>query len=271
MARDIKELVNSLKEYKDAVVIVGYQATRNMIEKEDGSKEKIDMIFEPNEDTCKIFSRKTMVKDPKQFWNFYNNTILKNKKGYMPEAYKKIVQFTGTGLIRTLVDFNCDGILTNLDNIEYIPIKGNRNILQCVKCGEYINIDSINLNNIEDVLLHKDCSNINCEGKLRPTIPFFADIYKQEHTSQMYKSIFKYDKNDTVIGLNTHNLILIGVDFSEDIIDEIIFTFNTFKERDKSNTVFITDNEELYMNAYQADFGTTYNIAESLDKLCNLL
>lgn len=271
MAKNIEELINSLKEYKDAVIIIGNQATKEIIEKEDGSKEKINMVFEPNEDTCEIFSRKTMVKEPKKFWEFYNNTVLKNKKYYMPETYRKVVQLAGTNLIKTIVDFNCDGILMNLDHIEYIPIKGNRNILQCVKCNEYIDIDSLDLNNIENALIHKDCSNINCEGKIRPTIPFFTDIYKQEYTSQMFKSIFKYDETDTAIGLNTHNLILIGVDFSEDLIDELIEGFNRFKVNNKSNTVFVTDNEELYMNAYKADFGTTYNLAESLDKLCNLL
>lgn len=269
--RNIEELINSLKEHKDAVIIIGNQTTSEKIQKEDGSIEKKNFMFEPNEETCKIFSRKVMVKDPKQFWDYYNKEVLNNKT-YMPESYEKIIQLIGTGLIKTVIDFNCDGILSNLkDSIEYIPIKGNRNILQCVKCNEYIDIDLVDFNNIENALLHSDCKNIDCKGKIRPSIPFFTDTYKQEYTSQMFKSIFKYNQEDTAIGLNTHNLILIGVDFEEDIVDELIEGFNRFKARDKSNTVFITDNEDIYMNAYFADFGTTYDLAESLDKLCNLL
>lgn len=268
--RNIEELINSLKENKDAIIIVGNQSTKEIITTEDGTEQKINMFFEPTKDTFEIFSRKTMVKEPKKFWEFYNNEILKNKIHYIPETYKKIVQLTGTNLIKTVIDFNCDGILMNLNHIEYIPIKGNRNILQCVKCKEFIDIDYINLDT-EEALIHKNCGNTECKGKLRPTIPFFNDKYEQEYISKLFKSIFKYDENDNAIGLNTHNLILIGVDFTEDIIDEVIEGFNRFKRKDNAFSVFITDNEDIYMNAYMADFGTTYNITESIDKLCNLL
>ena len=269
MPKDINILIESLKEHKDAVIIVGSKATTITVIDEEGNEEKVNMFFEPTEENKEIFSRKTMVKEPDKFWSFYNCSILKafDEKS-MPSAYENIIGLIGIGLIKTVIDFNCDGILEKAtDNINYIPIKGNRNRLQCVRCKEYIELDNP-ITITSNALTHND---INCGGKIKPTIPFLNEKYDQKHITDMFKSIFKYDKDDNVIGLNTHNLILIGVDFEEDLIDNIIAGFNEFKRRENASTVFITDNEDLMMNAYEADFGTTYDISESISKLCNLL
>lgn len=269
--RKINDLLKHLKKYKDAVIIIGNNTiTKKIIVDDETKKESI--FFQPDKENKEIFSRKAMIKEPKEFWKFYKENIMNDCSEDIDliRPYELTKELTDMNIIKSLIDFNTDGILSNV-NVEYIPMKGNRNILQCVKCKQTVDISNIDLNT-EEVIIHSKCNeSIDCKGKIKPSIPFFGEEYEQKNVSDMFRSIFKYDDNDKPIGLNTHTLFLIGADFTENIIDEIIEGFNRFKGKDNALSVFITDGEDLFMNAYMADFGTTYDVSESLNKFIELL
>ena len=59
---EVKDLVRTLKNHKDAVIIIGDKCVSNNLLKID-------------EHTKDKFSKKSMVKSPKDFWEYYKNTI----------------------------------------------------------------------------------------------------------------------------------------------------------------------------------------------------
>ena len=273
MKRPITDLIEHLKKYNDAVMIVGSKTLQRVLpEKEQDDPDfikKEPLFFQPGESSMNIFSRKTMIKSPDMFWKFYEQMIMKDPEE-STNTYNKIKELVDMKLIKSVIDFNTDGTLSNIKS-EYIPMRGNRNILQCVKCGKTFNTSDINLD-VSKPILCCDYNDELCKGKIKPTIPFYGEKYCTEDTSRVFHDIFTYDEDDKPIGLNTHTLILIGPNFAEDLLDEIITGFNQFRPQQPDTfSVFITDNDDMYMNDYLADFGTTYDIEESLTKLINML
>lgn len=274
MKRPISDLITHLKQYKDAVLIVGSKTLQRELpqqdneEEEEGYVRKEPLFFQPGESSRNVFSRKTMVKNPNMFWQFYKQMILKDPEESL-ETYDTIKEFINMDLIKSVIDFNTDGLLKDVKPL-YIPMKGNRNIVQCVKCNKTYNVSDINLNTEKPII----CSDIegDCKGKIKPTIPFYGEKYDTINITNTFHEIFTYDDNDVAIGLNTHTLILIGTNFTEDLLDEIIRGYNQFKTRQNDAfSVFITDNDDMFMNSYLADFGTTYDINESVKKLIDML
>lgn len=273
MKRPVTDLTEHLKKYNDAVMIVGSKTIQRELPKEEGDDEdfikKEPIFFQPGENSINIYSRKAMIKNPDMFWKFYDQIIMKDPEE-STSTYDKIKELVNMNLIKTVIDFNTDGILSNI-NSEYIPMRGNRNILQCVKCGKTFNTSDINLN-VSKPILCSDYGDGSCKGKIKPTIPFYGEKYNTETTSKIFNDIFIYDEDDNPIGLNTHTLILVGPNFTEDLLDEIITGFNKFRSQQPDIlSVFITDNDDLFMNEYAANFGTTDNIEESLSRLIKIL
>lgn len=275
--KEISELIEHLKKYNDAIAIIGSKTITKVKEgtEEEEIPTKVPVYFQPSEINKNIYNRKNMVKNPKLFWKFYNEEILKDKDNNIIEPYKYIAELASMNIINKTFDFNTDGFLYELLDHEhqdlYIPIRGNQRLLQCVKCKEKFSIDDMPYyDKIKEPVTHDEISNCNCKGKIKPTIPFYGEKYEQDDMETLFNSIFEYNDNNEPIGLKTHTLILIGVDLLDDLMDEIIIGFNQFKTADKF-TVFICENNSLLMNDYEADFGTTYEHAESLKRLINLL
>lgn len=273
MQRPVTDLTEHLKRYNDAVLIVGSKALQRVLPEEQQEDpdfiKKEPLFFQPGENSMNIFSRKTMIKNPNMFWKFYDQIIMKNPEE-STNTYNKIKELIDMNLIKSVIDFNTDGTLSNIKS-EYTPMRGNRNVLQCVKCKETFYVPDINLD-VDKPILCCDLNGGSCKGKVKPTIPFYGEKYSTEDTSKIFHDIFTYDEEDKPTGLNTHTLILIGPNFTEDLLDEIITGFNQFRPQQPDTfSVFITDNDDLFMNDYAADFGTTYDIEESLTKLINTL
>lgn len=279
--KEINELIEHLKKYNDAIAIVGSKTITKIKEgtEDEEIPTKVPVYFQPNEINKNVFSRKNMIKNPKLFWKFYNEEVLKEKDENIIEPYKYIVKLTSMNIIKKTFDFNTDGFLYELLDKEhqdlYIPIRGEQHLLQCVKCKEKFSIDEIpHYDKIKEPITHDQLEHklpsCDCKGKIKPTIPFYGEKYEQYDIETLFKCIFEYNDNNEPIGLKTHTLILIGVDLLDDLIDEIIMGFNKFKSNDKF-TVFICENSSILMNDYQADFGTTYEHTESLKRLVKLL
>ena len=273
MKRPVTDLIEHLKKYNDAVLLVGSKTLQRVLEEEtdeDGTTiiKREPLYFQPDERCSNIYTRKAMIKNPNIFWSFYDNIVLKDPEE-STETYDLIKELLDMNLIKTVVDFNTDGTLSDVKE-NYIPLRGNRNTLYCVKCGKKYDISDVNLNT-DKVLMCGDIGNTNCKGKIKPTVPFYYEGYYPELISELFHEIFKYDDEDKPpVGLNTHTLILIGADFDEDLIDEIIVGFNQFKKQDNL-TVAMSEGDSMFLNEYTIDFGTDYDISESLKKLINML
>lgn len=259
----IDDLKEHLFKYKDATIIVGNGIISD--------KE----MFLPYTNATE-YSRKSMVKTPKEFWDFYESNIYKEDMEIKNNNQSLIQNIINLGIAKTLVDDNSDGALAD-SGIEYIPLQGNYKVLQCNKCGKEIKYESDEINVTDKPLTHNMYENTECHGKLVPTLPFANSIMNANLTEELEEAIFNLDAEEP---MHSHTLIFVGVDFDNNIMHYIADKYHTIKTspkyiakypEDKYYTVIIADGDELPIIAYNAEFGTEYRIEESLSKLYEIL
>lgn len=259
--KPIQLMLENLNANKDAVIILG-----NDIVKE-------NFLFVPTENNKDIYCRKQMIKNPENFWTFYKENVAE-QENYIhgTKEEKEVISLLNTGVVKTVIDMNIDGyVKDNMpNNINYIEVKGDRRELFCSKC---LNIVPYR----EDitgskVLTHSDFINCECDGKVQPTVPFYGAKYSQSLINSINNSIFDVtDPNHPK--LKTHALILIGADFSDDLLIEIIDSYRAV--RGNKNLQFllmiITDRNPEIITLFGAEFGTTDPIDQSLNRLIKLI
>ncbi len=249
----INHLIENLKRNKDAVVIVGDKAVETL------------NLFKVNEDCKDIMNRKTMVKEPKKFWSFYEENISKQVFGESP-AEAAIRQLLDTDVVKTVVDLNYTGHLSgnnDNENIEVIQLKGDLDVLRCMSCGkEY--------ETTKELLATETMLKCECKGKIAPTITMFGEKYLDKNIKAVKDAIFL--EEDDKVELKTHCLIFIGVDFEESYVNELIDSYDAIKANVTSDeetyfTVIITDNDSMSINYYKPEFATDDNIPDSIKRL----
>ena len=258
----VEDLKNHLFKYKDATIVIGNDI---IADKE---------MFLPYSDD-ENYSRKSMVKTPKQFWDFYKEKIYKEDMELKNKNQQIIDKIIELGIIQTLVDDNSDGAFSNC-NIKYIPLQGNYKILKCNKCKKELIYDSDKIHT-DKPLTHDMYEEVECKGKLIPTLPFANSIMNSDLTYELEEAIFNLDPDEP---MHTHTLIFIGTDFENNIIHYIADKFCSIKKdpqyrakfpEDMYYTVIISSGDEFPIIAYGADFGTEYLIEDSLSKLYEIL
>ena len=259
----IDDLKKHLFKYKDATVIVGNET---ILEKE---------MFLPYSDTTD-YSRKSMVKTPKEFWNFYEEKVYKEDPDFKNKNQQMIQELIALGIVKTLVDDNSDGIFSNC-NIKYIPLQGNYKVLKCNKCDKKLIYDPRKIAIADKPLTHNMYEDTKCTGKLVPTLPFANSVMNTDLTYELEEAIFNLDPDEP---MHSHTLIFIGADFDNDIIHYIADKYYSVKNdpqykakypNDVYYTVIISNGNELPIIAYNAEFGTGYLIEDSLSKLSEFL
>lgn len=244
-----QDLVNHLYKYKDAVVITGDHITK-------------DINFKIDESTKDILNRKNMVKEPKTFWKYYYDNV------YQPEEY---VENDTENAIRSLLEL---GLFPNVINqspyslgryfelSNVVDLKGRSYDTICVKCREIYRTDDV-------VSQTGDNKPVKCKcgGRIKPTVPMYGEGYDVEAYNNTIDLIAK-DKE-----LQTHTLICIGVDFTEDIFHEIVQNFRALKYSTEETRylVIVTDGDIEVINAYEADFATAGDMEDSVKRLVNLI
>lgn len=249
----IENLLKSLKQNKDAVIVIGEKCV---------SKD----ILKINEGTKDNYSRKKMIKNPKEFWKYYNDSIY-NQDTSISSAEEAINRLINTGTIKTVINLNYTG---NIKSVALLPtkiieLKGNKNIVKCMSCEKETAITN-------DILNSSKVVKCECGGKIAPTITMFGEKYKEKYVSEIKSSIFKED-NGTV-ELNTHTIIFIGVDFEEDYMHELIESFNAIKSQQGTNDhycVMICEKDGVSIQYYQPEFATFEDIPASIDRLISNL
>lgn len=241
----IDSLVNHLKKYKDAVIILG-------------PKIITDEMFRVDEKTKEIYNRKTMIKEPDKFWKFYSKCIMSMPQSYSNEIVNSINKLLELNLHSKVIDIN---LINSIDDV--ISPNGKTNIVECVKCHKQINPYDIKeqLENQEKVL------KCECGGNMKPTVLFFGEKYSSPVYNSVKFPIFtEVNEKPT---LNTHTLIFIGVDFMDSLTEEIIDSFDALKTRDQFTVII--DNTQTNLIYYEPEFGVSDELDKGINRLVELL
>jgi hypothetical protein len=244
----LEVLLNHLKEYKDAVIILGPDiANQNISVEEESSKES--------------FNRKTMVRDPKSFWSYYVENLMK-LYSYNDITTETVEALLDLKLHKQVIDTNIIDVLTHTPVIS--PAGKNRR-LECVKCHKAYNAEEMyHQLKFQDTTLK--CS---CGGNIKPTVLCFGEKYPLNVYNSVKEAIFLEENGK--VSLNTHTLIFIGVDFSDSLISEIIDSYDALKDNNHY-TVIITDklnrDDLIY---YNPEFGVADDLDLATNRLINLL
>lgn len=241
----IETLIKHLKEHKDAVLVLG-------------PKVITDNMFPINEKTKEIYNRKTMIKDPKMFWQFYSKCILSMPEKYSNDITKSISKLLELDLVSNIIDIN---LVNTIDNV--ISPNGKTDVIECVKCHKRVNAYEI-----KDQLEAQDkIYKCECGGNMKPSVLFFGEKY----TTPMYESV-KNSIFEDVNGkpsLKTHTLIFIGVDFMDSLTEELIDSYDALKTPD--HFTVIIDNTQTNLIYYEPEFGVSDEINKGIDRLIEIL
>ena len=241
-------LLRHLKTYKDAVIILGPDiASENLFVEEETSKDK--------------FNRKSMVRDPKAFWGYYVENLMR-LYSYQDITTETVEALLDLKLHSAVIDTNIIDVLTHTP---VISPAGKNKRLECVKCHKAYDAEKMyHQLKFQDTTLKCDCG-----GNIKPTVLCFGEKYPMNVYNQVKDAIF-IEENGKV-SLNTHTLIFIGVDFSDSLISEIIDSFDALKDQNHY-TVVIADKEHredvIY---YNPEFGVSDDIQQGVSRLIELL
>ena len=241
-------LLKHLKEYKDAVIVLGPDILGDI------------NTFQITEETYEHYNRKKMVKQPQEFWKYYSDNIM-----HTLSVDNKIITQLNTFLNMKIHSSVIDTNIIKTINAEVISPNGKNNILECVKCHNIYNADSMfeQLQNQEKVL------KCECGGNIKPTVLYHGEKYSTPLYEKVKNAIFIEEKGKPK--LNTHTLIFIGVDFTDSLISELIDSYDALKDA-QYYTVIITDKkngEDLIY--YEPEFGVIDDIDQALLRLMDLI
>lgn len=234
---NLKDLVSHIKKHNDAVIIVGPGINPS----------------KPNytiEEFNEKYNRRTLIRDYKTAWDFYFNNILKGINNTI--AYDIISQINNA----VILDQNIDGSI----NASYLH--GHIDLYKCQKCKVTYPSKAIIMNPL--TFTPHSCE--LCDGKIRPTVLLSGERYDQ----------ILFDDFKTKL-LNTHTLILVGMDYTEEPLINLIADYGDMKSQ--LNAEGNPDNERVIVAIQSKDeefdpndlsfceFLVKGNIIESLDKL----
>ena len=208
----IQELKEHLEKYKDALVLVGPDAIKNIAS------------IPSRDDQIKFLNNKNLRRSPKEFWDFYfNQFYIEPKKA--SETEKVIAELYKNSLVKNVVTLYPDGLLSyfNLINpTDIIHLHGNMQTYQCQKASCKINypIEAINKENLTCEV---------CGNRLRPQILLSGENYNE-------------DKYQAMISLlnQTHTLFTIGLDYTETPIVEFIADYCDLKGASEESKVLVS-------------------------------
>lgn len=252
----IQDLIAHLKNYKDAVVIIG-----DKIHPEIGKRMEVVKEDEESEQE-KLFTRKSMVKNPNSFWEYYFNNMYYDNDEF-PDIYDEIKSIKDKHEIAKLI-ISTD-IRHQAMRASDMDLRGTSTIIECSKCGAILTDKGI--------LEMKDSKNYKCpqcKGRLRPNCLLYGENYSPIKVGMLTDAIFKSEEGKEVVP-NTHTLILIGVDMQEDLISEMYDNYLLVRERTQEPCyiVMVTDNE-ADVKLFTPEFATTMDIEGATERLVNL-
>ena len=243
-------LIKHLYFHKDAVIILGPDILGECKQ------------FEITEETYDYYNRKKMIKQPKEFWQYYAMNITK-PLAVSNKITQELVKFLSFGLHSAIIDTNI--VKTIAPNYEVISPNGKNSVLECVKCHKKFDAHSMfnQLQNQEGVL------KCNCGGNIKPTVLYHGEKYSTPIYQSVKNAIFSEENGKPE--LKTHTLIFIGVDFTDSLISELADSYDALKDY-QHYTVIITDKlnrDDIYY--YNPEFGVADDLDQALKRLMALI
>ena len=242
-------LIKHLYFHKDAVIILGPDILGECKQ------------FEITEETYDSYNRKQMIRQPKEFWQYYATNITK-PLAVSNKITQELMKFLSLGLHTTVIDTN---IVKTVKDNHLISPNGKNDVLECVKCKKKYDANKM----FEQLMNQEKTLKCDCGGNIKPTVLYHGEKYDVNIYKAIKEAVFVEDKNGPK--LNTHTLIFIGVDFTDALISELIDSYDALKT-DNHLTVIMTDklnrDDCLY---YNPEFGVADDLDKALDRLMTLL
>lgn len=234
----VADLVKHLETYKDALVLIGDKAI------------KLRGEIDPD-----ILNNKTLRRNPSEFWKHYFATAFCNPEDELSDAQKAVAALKNKGYIANIINLTHDGKMNVLGDV--INLHGTSDKFKCTSCKTIFTYDYV-----------KTCpdNQIECEvcGRpLRPAILFNGENYFDD----------QYDAFKHLL-LETHTLFVIGLDWGESPIVNLIADYAEMKdnrnavEEDKRMVVVV--GEDDFMNVEevgQFEFFVPGDVNESMKRL----
>ena len=195
MSRTVKNLVEHLNKYKDAVIIVGPGAL--------AQQDRNDYSIEEFNDN---YNRKSLVRDPQKMWNFFNNKMKKDLSDETIDTYKAIKKLDEvTSLI---IDQNTNAPMM----AKKADIHGSLHSFKCNKCKTIYSKQYVYDFNEEN----HECE--LCGSAIRPTVLLSGERYDNTIFLQVQEKIKA-----------SHTLILVGMDYTEESLMQLIAEYGDIK------------------------------------------
>lgn len=211
--KTVQELINHLNTYKDAVVIIG----NGILDTK--SNFSID-------DFNKDYNRKNLVRNPKILWDFFINNIYKDISTNERELFELIYS------LDNITNIYINQNILAINNDKLINLHGSVNTYTCSKCkASYTN---------QYIISKEPYNNIceKCNNIIRPTVLLSGERYNIKNYNTIQEAIN-----------NTHTIILIGMDYSEEILLDLIAKYGDIKNLSQANNkilVAIQSKEEEF-------------------------
>lgn len=192
--RTKQDLLNHMDQYKDAVIIIGPKAL-------------CYESYTDHESFQEVMTNKTLRRKPEVFWSFFKEHVYKGEERLSP-AQEVLIELKDK--IHRIYSQNTDGLLSNYLPVTYLH--GRDDLYKCNSCktkftAEYVmSFDT-----------PPECE--VCGKPLRPDMLLIGENYWQD--------IFDDFKKDL---LETHTVFLVGFDFEEDRIFDLILDYAEMKD-----------------------------------------
>lgn len=249
----IEDLIENIKKYNDTVLVIG----KDVVETDDFK------IFSVDESSKDIFNRKTLIKNPDIYWSFYFSKLPKNRDFTLDEfSIEKLIKNIGDVRI---INNTYTSLFPGYCNYPSLNISGDFNVLTCIKNHHEISTDKF-LSTAKE----NNYSCPECGSKIKPSVLMYGETYDPYMLDKLNKMISK--EEDGEIKPNTHNIFFIGADFDDDIINDIMISFKSLKNKyetddEKFFTIMINKGKNIEIERYEPDFATSDTINDSINRL----
>jgi NAD-dependent deacetylase len=210
--KTIQDLVNHMNNFKDAVVIIGPRAL-------DGLKKPVPT----SEELKESYTKKVLRREPDKFWEFFSDKIFVNPYDEsVIKTHDAVCYLQNKGAVKDIIDLNTDGLLRYeqgpIEN--YIQLHGSNLTFTCQKkeCNTLFTHDYVF--NPDGAIVNKRCE--VCGAPLRPNGLLLGENYNDDNYNAL-----------KFLLLSTHTLVLVGLDYTEEPILDLIASFGDMKVMSK--------------------------------------
>lgn len=196
MAKTVKDLVEHMNKYKDTIFIVGPGILTH------GKRYTTEEFNE-------CYTRRNLVRDSDKLWNFFMDKMYETITPEEQQCFNIIKSFDDVTQI--VINQNTVGDTSS----KMVNLHGLSNLFICHKCKTYFTSDYIT--SAEPY----ECECELCGGTLRPTALLSGERYVK----------LDYDRIVSAFE-NTHTIILVGMDYTEESLIDLISQYGNIKSFD---------------------------------------